>query len=119
MKGATDLSRAESGHAPTVLDDELLRCLMATGARALVTFVAVAEEGHFGRAGHRLDINGPQVSRLVQTLERELGTPLFTRTTRACQLTTRGEAVLGHAYRALAEVARMYRAAQTEVLRLP
>jgi DNA-binding transcriptional LysR family regulator len=69
--------------------------------RRLEAFVAVAEELHFGRAADRLGLTQPSLSRAVGGLERELGVPLFDRTTRSVTLTRAGEAMLPDARTAL------------------
>ena len=58
--------------------------------RQLEAFVAVATELHFGRAAERLHIAQPTLSELVLRLEREVGTPLLTRTTRRVAVTGAG-----------------------------
>jgi DNA-binding transcriptional LysR family regulator len=63
----------------------------------LATFVAVAEEGSFTRAADRLNVVQSTVSAGVRTLERELGGPLFDRTTHAIALTNAGHALLPEA----------------------
>jgi DNA-binding transcriptional LysR family regulator len=73
--------------------------------RQLETFVAVADELHFGRAAERLHVAAPTLSELVRRLEREVGTPLFTRTTRRVALTPAGSELLVHAKVILDEVA--------------
>lgn len=67
-------------------------------------FVAVAEEGHVGRAAARLRIAQPPLSRQIRSLESELGTPLFARTARGMRLLSSGERLLTHARRILSEV---------------
>ena len=46
-------------------------------------FVRVARTGSFSRAGRELAISQPSASRIIAALEREVGAPLLTRTTRA------------------------------------
>lgn len=73
--------------------------------RQIEAFVAVADELHFGRAAQRIGIGQPALSELVQRLERELRTPLFTRTTRRVALTLAGDELLPRARAILEEVA--------------
>lgn len=73
--------------------------------RQLEAFVAVATELHFGRAADRLHMAAPTLSELIRRLERELGTPLLTRTTRRVALTGAGAELLGRAKVILDEVA--------------
>jgi DNA-binding transcriptional LysR family regulator len=72
--------------------------------RHLRAFVAVAEELHFTRAANRLHLAQQALSGQIQQLERELGTPLFTRTTRKVELTDAGRTLLSHATAILASV---------------
>ncbi|MGW6707372.1 LysR family transcriptional regulator [Streptomyces sp. NPDC054956] len=62
--------------------------------RLLRSFLAVAEELHFTRAAARLYVAQQALSRDVRRLERALGATLFTRTTRAVELTSDGERLL-------------------------
>jgi DNA-binding transcriptional LysR family regulator len=61
----------------------------------LATFAAVAEAGSFTGAALQLGIAKSLVSQDVAKLERELGTPLFVRTTRRVAMTEHGERLLG------------------------
>ena len=73
--------------------------------RQLEAFVAVATELHFGRAAERLHMAAPTLSELIRRLERELGTPLFTRTTRRVAMTSAGAELLARSKVILDEVA--------------
>ena len=56
--------------------------------------MAVATDLHFGRAAERLHMAPPTLSELIRRLERELGTLLFTRTTRQVAMTSAGAELL-------------------------
>jgi len=66
---------------------------------ALEHFIAVAEEQHFTRASELLHISQSGLSASVRALESELGTDLFTRSTRRVELTAAGQAFLAEAER--------------------
>ncbi|GAA2819463.1 LysR substrate-binding domain-containing protein [Crossiella cryophila] len=53
-------------------------------------FLAVADEGTFTRASERLSMTQPALSRAIRTLEKAVGTPLFTRGPRGTTLTPAG-----------------------------
>ncbi len=70
----------------------------------LESFVAVAEEGHLGRAARRLHVTQPPLTRRIRALEDELGAPLFDRTPRGMALRPEGAVLLEHARDILARV---------------
>lgn len=57
-------------------------------------FITLAEELHFGHAAERLYLSQPRVSRLIASLETEIGGALFTRTSRQVHLTPLGACFL-------------------------
>ena len=70
----------------------------------LEVFVAVADAGGLARAGARLRISPPAVTRAVASLEARLGARLFNRTTRRVSLTEAGARFLAHTRRLLGEL---------------
>jgi DNA-binding transcriptional LysR family regulator len=72
--------------------------------RQLQCVVAVAEELHFGRAAARLQISQAPLSATIKRVEREVGFPLFERTTRSVRLTTVGAEFYRRAVEILAAV---------------
>jgi DNA-binding MarR family transcriptional regulator len=62
--------------------------------RQLLYFVTVVDEGNFTRAAQSLHVAQPSLSKQIQTLESELGAPLFSRARGHVALTPAGEARL-------------------------
>jgi DNA-binding transcriptional LysR family regulator len=69
--------------------------------RELESFVAVAEELHFGRAARRAHLSQPALSQQIQRLERELGFAVFWRDRRHVELTAAGAVLLERVRRLL------------------
>ncbi|WPB77565.1 LysR family transcriptional regulator [Archangium violaceum] len=80
--------------------------------RHLTSFIALAEELHFGRAAKRVGIVQPALSQHLRQLEEEVGVRLVERDKRRVALTPAGQAFLTHARRSLAEARRGAEAAQ-------
>lgn len=71
---------------------------------ALRAFVLVAETGSFSEAARRLPLSKSMVSRLVASLESELGVRLLQRTTRSVTPTEAGRAYVERCQRILADL---------------
>ncbi len=74
--------------------------------RHLKYFLALAEELNFSRAANRLHMSQPPLTRQIQQLEKELGTPLFLRTSKGVTLTQAGQSLMGDAEIILAQLRR-------------
>lgn len=71
----------------------------------IVSFLAVAEEQNFTRAGEKLALTTTAVSKQIKLLEKKLGAQLFTRDTRTVRITEIGERFYLHAKRIAKEIA--------------
>ncbi|MGF0240135.1 LysR family transcriptional regulator [Rhodococcus sp. IEGM1300] len=67
-------------------------------------FAAVAQDQSFSAAARRLGLSAASVTRAVAALEKRIGTPLLTRTTRSVYLTEPGQRYLEDCRRILNEV---------------
>jgi len=72
--------------------------------RQLEYFAAVAQTRHFTRAAEAVHVAQPSLSNQINSLERELGTQLFSRARGNIMLTPAGETLLPLARRILADV---------------
>lgn len=86
--------------------------------------IAIADEGHFGRAAAACYVSQPTLSTQIRKLERELGVILVERAREGALLTTAGKRIVGRA-RAVAdavaeieEIARLERDPESIVVRL-
>lgn len=77
-------------------------------------FIAVNEAGSFAKAGQRLRLSPPAVTRAVSALEDRLGARLFNRTTRSLAITDIGARFLENARRILDELGEAERDALGE-----
>ena len=77
----------------------------------LHAYASVVEHHSFARAAQALRMTPSSVSRLVKSLERELGTQLLVRSTRAMSLTPAGQALYAECGSAFAQLRGAYDAA--------
>ncbi len=68
----------------------------------LTTFIEVATQGNFSRAGEKVLRSQPAVSAQIRQLENEYGEKLFDRTKKSVRLTQAGELLFDYAQRLLA-----------------
>jgi DNA-binding transcriptional LysR family regulator len=96
------------------LHDETICCLLTApmspnsprhpGLAALETFLAVARLGSFRAAAAARGVTPSALSHAMRSLEAQLGTRLFHRTSRSVRLTDRGERLLARLAPALEEI---------------
>lgn len=70
----------------------------------LEVFVAVADAGSFAKAGTRMRLSPPAVTRAISALEDRLGARVFQRTTRSLTITEVGQRFLENARRILTDL---------------
>ena len=71
--------------------------------------IALAEELNFARAAEKVHLSQPALSRAIQTLEEELGMPLFDRDNRNVKVTTVGAMFLEQARRLMFQMRSLER----------
>ena len=83
--------------------------------KELDVFLVVADQLHFGRAGHICHLSPSAVTRTIQRLEEETGSALFIRDNRTVELSYAGERFRRYARQALAD----YQQFKNELTLLP
>lgn len=78
---------------------------------SMLVFVKVADTNNFAEAARQLNMSPPAVTRAISALEDQIGTRLFTRTTRSVKLTEAGRRYVDDCQKILADVAEAEAAA--------
>jgi len=82
--------------------------------REVRSFLAVAEERHFGRAAERLGVSSSRVSQTVRQLEARVGVELFQRTSRRVALTAAGAQLYQGVHEPIAQLDAAFAAAHRD-----
>ena len=85
---------------------------MTVSLKRFRCFVALAEEGHFGRAAERVFLSQPALSKQIAQLEADLDAELFERTPQGVSLTEAGRVLLPEARLVLEQIGRALRSVQ-------
>jgi molybdate transport repressor ModE-like protein len=84
-----------------------METIMELTLRHVTVLCAVEEEGSITRAASRLGVSQPALTAQLQRIERELGQPVFTRSTHGVAVTRTGRRVMSHAQAAQAAMSRL------------
>jgi DNA-binding transcriptional LysR family regulator len=101
MAGSLDPARSE---VKWIYFDDRCRRLMKLDTLGLEAFIAIAEQGRFGKAARQLHITQTALTRRLQNFEELLGVKLVERTTRSLALTQVGQSFLPQARRLLGDL---------------
>ena len=82
--------------------------------KQLQYLVVCADLKSFSRAAEVLYTTQPNVSKVIRSLEEELGFPIFARETRGISLTARGEQVYEYACRVMDNMEEMMSLSRTD-----
>lgn len=83
--------------------------------RQLRYFVACAQTGSFSRAAEQLFTTQPSVSKVIRSMEEEIGQPLFERLARGIVMTPEGEHVYKYACQILKSMDRLQKVEDVEL----
>ena len=73
--------------------------------RQLEYFMITCEKGSFNQAAECLYTTQPNVSKVISSLEKELGRPLFERSSRGIHITPYGETAVSYTHLTLPTIA--------------